>query len=330
MITRQRKKYGADLAILAHHYQVDDIVAQSDIVGDSLELARQIPDLSARHIVFCGVRFMGETAAILQQKHQRVYQPEAEASCALADMANADEVRRALDALSVDGRTVIPVAYVNSSVAVKAVVGRAGGTVCTSANAETILTWGLNRGDAVLFLPDRNLARNTAHALGIDKARVADLDIADPRPSPETLVYAWPGYCPIHEMFDAAWVEAARAEHPGALVVVHPECPPAVVEAADAAGSTSFIIDYVDKAPRGSTVLVGTETNMVHRLGRRHKGRLTVLPLAPAYCQDMALVTPAKLARLLENLDDAEPVRVDPDLAEPARLALTRMLEASS
>lgn len=330
IITRQKKKYGDELAILAHHYQSDDIVAQADFVGDSLELARNIPDLKARYIVFCGVRFMGETAAILQQKHQRVYLPETEASCALADMATADDVRRALDYLSGDGRTVLPVAYVNSSVAVKAVVGESGGTVCTSANARTIMAWALNHGDAALFLPDRNLARNTAKAMGLSKDQVAGVSLPDPEPVPGALVYAWPGYCPIHEEYDATWVEAARAEHPGAMIAVHPECPPSVVDAADAAGSTSFLIDYVEKAPRGSTLLIGTETNLVLRLARRHRGRVTVLPLGqPAYCADMGMVTPEKLAFVLERLEETEPVSVDRDLAEPARLALTRMLEAS-
>ncbi len=331
IITKARKRLGSDLAILAHHYQVDDIVAQSDFVGDSLELARRIPDLSAKYIVFCGVRFMGETAAILRKKHQQVFLPEAGASCALADMAEADDVARVLDVLSENGKTVIPVAYVNSSVAVKAVVGRAGGTVCTSANAKTILGWALERGDSVLFLPDRNLARNTAAALGLADAEVTEVNLADPRAVPGVRVYAWPGWCPIHEQYDASWVERARAEHPGALVVVHPECPPDVVQASDANGSTSFLIDYADKAPRDSVVLIGTEANLVHRLGRRHRGRVTVLPLLePAYCQDMAQVTPAKLAQLLERLDQTEPARVDKDLAEPALLAVTRMLDASA
>lgn len=330
IITAKRREFGSHLAILAHHYQADGIVRHADIVGDSLELARRIQGLDSEHIVFCGVWFMAETAAILCRPDQTIHIPDRMASCSLADTARAEEVQRVIAGLTagLTAPTLAPVAYVNTSAAVKAVVGAAGGSVCTSANAANMLRWGLDRADAVLMLPDRNLACNTAHSLGLPESAVAEVDPAHPKPRAGVRVYYWPGVCPVHDMYLRSDLHRLRAASPEARIVVHPEAPTEVVKAADAAGSTSFIIQEVEAAPAGSTLVIGTEANLVARLAARYAGKKTILHLHPGRCEDMDKITEAKLAALLQNLEDDPPVTADPTLKAPARLALTRMLQA--
>jgi quinolinate synthase len=327
-----KKAMGQRLCIMAHHYQADAVVRHADILGDSLELARRIDGLDAEHIVFCGVHFMAETAAILAREGQNVHIPDPGASCVMAEMAPADLTERVIEALNREGARIIPLTYVNSSAAVKAVCGRHGGSVCTSANSATMMRWALDQGDGVLFLPDANLGRNTARTLGIAPERVERLDIRGqgrfiPAADPAREVYLWPGLCAVHAKFHTDRIDAIRKDEPDALVLVHPECHPDVVAMADGAGSTSYLIKAVAEAPAGSVIYVGTEWNLVERLAKRHADR-TVRPLRTALCSNMAKITEDNLSRTLSNLDTAEPVRVDDDIARPARLALERMLEA--
>lgn len=333
-ITARRAALGSDLALLGHHYQSDEVVAHVDFRGDSLELSRRVPDLAAEHIVFCGVFFMAESAAILARPGQKVHTPEPEAGCTMSNMAPADLLDAVFAALTSQGRKLVPLTYVNSSAQVKAVCGRNGGSVCTSANAKTMLAWALNQGDGVLFLPDKNLAVNTAAALDLAPAKRHLLDIRGRggRLNLEAALRAdlliWPGCCSIHHQMTARHMQAARAAHPGCLLAVHPECPPGTVAAADAAGSTSFLIRFCQEAPEGSTLVIGTEAALVDRLAREYAGRKTVLPLRPVRCANMARTTPESLAALLDRLDAAAPVRVDPRTTEDANLALRRMLQA--
>jgi quinolinate synthase len=327
-IEKKRKEFGSSLAILAHHYQSDAVLAHADHAGDSLELARMIGKLDATHIVFCGVWFMAESAAILCRPGQRVHIPDAKASCAMADMASAMTVKKVLKHLRRDGRNVIPLTYVNSSAGVKGVVGEFGGSVCTSANAPTMLRWAMDQGDGVLFLPDMHLGNNTADRMGIPEERRTLVDTAFPAPNPDADLFLWPGFCPVHDMYVPEDVAAAREADPGAQVVVHPESPPAVVREADGSGSTSYLIKYAAEAPKGSTIYVGTEQNLVQRLADQYAGEKTVKHLDRGYCEDMAMITEEKLAHLLGRLETALPVQCDPAVAAPARLALERMLQA--
>jgi len=329
---------GDSLAILGHHYQSDDVIQYTDIRGDSLELSRKIDSLSAEHIVFCGVFFMAESAATLSRDGQKIHIPDVTATCPMADMAEARRVRTTLDILQKSGRNIIPLTYVNSSAAVKGVVGEYGGSVCTSANAKTMLDWALAQGDGVLFLPDKHLARNTANALGLaeDTRMILPVDVidgdpalhVDPAATEDKQLIIWPGYCPIHEEFTLESMETIRANEPEAKIVVHPECDPKLVKAADGNGSTTFLIKYVEEAPEGSTIYVGTEENLVNRLTTKFAGKKTVKPLMPHKCDDMGKITVEKLAETLSTLDTATPVTVSDDVKEPAKLALQRMLEA--
>lgn len=331
-ITRIKTKLGDELCILAHHYQSDDIVRHADILGDSLELARRIDGLKAKYIVFCGVHFMAETAAILALPGQDVHTPDPGASCVMAEMAPAPLAEEVLLRLKADGARIIPLTYVNSSAAVKALCGRHGGSVCTSANASAMLRWAFDQGDGVLFLPDANLGKNTANILGLDESQITRLDVRGGgkhvRPAKASQhLYLWPGLCAIHAKFRTSQIEQIRQAHPDARILVHPECSPVVVDLADGAGSTSFLIQEAKAAPAGSTLYIGTEWNLVNRLQATHPDK-TIRPLRTALCSHMGKITEEKLLHTLKNLEQTPPVRVDENIAAPARLALERMLAA--
>ncbi len=337
-VTALKKQLGARVRIMGHHYQSDAVVAHCDITGDSLELARRVPDVDAEHIVFCGVFFMGESAALLAKPGQAVHLPAPDADCMMSLMTPAGLARRVLEQLTATGRRVVPLAYVNTTLALKAVVGEYGGAVCTSANAETMLRWALDQGDGVLFLPDKHLGRNTAGKLGLtpDEQHILRLNghgLIDAERQPlDRPLLLWPGCCAIHARLRPEQAEAARATYPGCRLVAHPECRPELIERCDAAGSTSFLIReaarLAGEAP-GSTLVIGTENNLVDRLADRHKGRCRILPLGRAYCPDMAKVTEAKLLATLSAIahGTAEPLAVEAALCGPARRSLTRMLE---
>lgn len=333
-----RARLGDRLAILGHHYQADAVVRHVDFQGDSLELSRKVDALAAEHIVFCGVFFMAESAVALARPGQKVHIPDPGATCPMADMAPARRLGELLDQLRAGGRHVVPLAYVNSSAEVKAICGRYGGSVCTSANARTMLQWALAQGDAVLFLPDRHLGHNTANQLGLAQDERLAVDIrpghppVDPARAARARLLLWPGCCAIHHMLRAGHVETVRAALPGVRVVVHPECAPELVQAADSAGSTSHIIRYCEQAEAGSVIAVGTEDNLVLRLAQRHKAQgKTIVPLKPGtLCSNMAKTTEERLAALLETLDSAAPLALPDEVARQSRVALTRMLDICS
>jgi len=333
-IRRIRERLGRDLLIQAHHYQREEVIRHADHRGDSLELARKIPGACASTIVFCGVSFMAETAAILAGPERRVFAPVPEAGCSMSSMAPAALAEAVFERLTASGRRIIPLAYVNTSAAVKALCGRHGGAVCTSANAQTMLAWALRQGDGVLFLPDRNLADNTADLLDIPPTRRLRLNIRgkgehiDLAAAARAELLIWPGSCCVHEVMGPEHVTEVRRRDPDARVIVHPECPPATVQAADAAASTSGIIKFCAEAPAGAAVYVGTEINLVERLAAQYRGDKRIRPLAVARCANMAKTSENSLAALLNALDSTAPVRVPWETADQAKTALARMLEA--
>lgn len=334
-IEEKRRAFGKDLTVVGHHYQAEEVIRHTDIRGDSLELARKTARVDSKYIMFCGVYFMAESAALLAREGQKVYLPEPSAECSMAMMSPPDVLENVMAGLTRSGRKVIPLAYVNSTLAVKAVVGSYGGAVCTSANAKTMLTWAREQGDAVLFLPDKNLGNNTADLMGISeleryvvslkgKGANVDLAVAD-----RAKLLLWPGFCSIHTRFNIRQIDRMRSEYPGCRIVVHPECTPEVVKAADAAGSTSFIIRYVAEAPEGSTIIIGTEINLVERLAEEHKKRIRILPLVESACTHMAQTTEERLGAALKALsedDESFLVSIPDELKAPARASLERML----
>lgn len=328
-----RECFGQDLAIVGHHYQSDDVIAHVDRVGDSLELARMMDSIEAKHIVFCGVHFMAESAALLARPGQSVYLPVSDASCVMAEMTPAALLEKVFQRVNSGGRKVLPLAYVNTSLAVKAVVGKHGGAVCTSANADRMMRWALDRSDVVLFLPDRNLGVNTAERLGLPESARALVNIRQggelARLPEDVRLLLWPGCCAVHACFRPELAEAARQKDPQARILVHPECSPAMVRASDGAGSTSYLIREAETSAPGSVLYIGTESNLVHRLMNQHAGRVRIQPLTESTCSHMLKVSAESLLHTLEGIQrgDAPVTRVDEAMAAPARASLQRMLE---
>jgi quinolinate synthase len=332
-ILARKEALGPELLILTHHYQRREIVGVGDYRGDSFGLSQKAAANEARRIVFCGVHFMAESAAILAQPHQTVQIPDVNAGCLMADMVALEAVELAWEDLAevTSTATLMPIVYMNSEAALKAFCGQRGGLVCTSSNALAALRWGLSRGEKVFFFPDQHLGRNTAYRLGLTPA---DLVVWDPEARlggnrPEDIRRArlilWDGYCHVHTRFQVEHVSAMREAYPDARVVVHPECTVDVVALADASGSTGFIAEYVKEAPPGSTIIIGTEINLVHRLALEYPDR-KVLPLHYSLCPNMFKINLEKLLLTLKNLGGVNVVSVPEDIKAEARVALNRML----
>ncbi|HDM2444963.1 TPA: quinolinate synthase NadA [Staphylococcus aureus] len=336
MITAAKETLGERVKILGHFYQRDEVVTYADFVGDSFNLAKAAkahPEADA--FVFCGVHFMAETADILSGADQAVILPNLAAGCSMADMATLAQVERAWADITAAIEAPVPVTYMNSAANIKAFCGRNGGIVCTSSNATTVLEWAFEQGQRVLFLPDQHLGRNTAHAMGIPDEEIV---LWNPRKglTPEELerarVIVWDGFCSVHKRFTVAQIERARAEFPGVRVIVHPECPAPVVQAADAAGSTELIRREVAASRPGDVLAIGTEINLVNRLAAQYPDR-TIFCLDPVVCpcSTMYRIHPAYLAWTLESLVAGEipnRIMVDDAVAADARVALERMLAA--
>ena len=323
-IAAAKATLGRRLVILGHHYQRDEVITFADYIGDSYMLARQVskqPD--ADFIVFCGVHFMAESADVLSADHQQVILPDLAAGCSMADMAAPDQLEQCWADLeqmlgagrgaghgSGAGQPCVPVTYINSAASIKAFCGEHGGVVCTSSNAAATLKWAWERGERVVFLPDQHLGRNTAYKLGVplDQMVVWDPNEIWGGLEPEAVKHArmilWKGHCSVHARFTARQIENVRVQHPGIRVIVHPEVPWDVVQAADDAGSTEYIIKTVSESPIGSTWAVGTEVHLVNRLASQMQPDRTVLSLDPfgCLCSTMFRVSPNHLLWVLEGL----------------------------
>lgn len=338
-IAERKRELGDRLLILGHHYQQDAVYQFADATGDSLKLARFAAEARDRkYIVFCGVHFMAESADILTADDQIVILPDLRAGCPMADMASRAEVEWAWQELAgvTGGSRVIPVTYVNSSALIKDFVGNHGGSVCTSSNAERVLTWALAQGEKVFFFPDEHLGRNSAFALGIPDDEVVlwrrgeKLGGNTPAQLQKAKVILWDGYCTVHMQFKADHVAMWRAKEPAVRVIVHPECRHEVVRAADQYGSTEGIIKAVTQSPAGSVWAVGTEVNLVHRLQHQQPDK-KIHSLAPfqCLCSTMYRIKPAYLLWVLDHLaagDVVNRITVPAEVAVGARVALDRML----
>jgi quinolinate synthase len=332
-ILQLKEKLGTQVAILAHHYQAQEIVEIADLTGDSLELAQKIPHLTAKYLIFCGVHFMGETAAILAAKGQKVFMPEPQAGCVMANTAPTFLVQKVVEELTSLGKKVIPLTYVNSTAEIKALCGSLGGSTCTSANARQMLSWALKQGDLVLFLPDKNLGQNTGKSLGLsakDMATISLTNLEELKSIVSKKLLLWPGVCAVHFKYKPKHLIQIRQKDSQARIVVHPECSPEVVSLSDANGSTSFIIKYVKNAPAGSKIYVGTEENLVKRLQKTYQGQKEVLSLYPVCCSNMARTRLEQVLETLEHFPAAKEITVSEKLSTWAKKALTTMFEVCS
>ena len=336
-----KAKLGKDLLILAHHYQQNDTYALSDATGDSLYLAQQAAKTDAKYILFCGVHFMAEAADILTSDEQIAILPNLTAGCSMADMADEDAVEAAFELIEeISGEEVLPITYINSTAALKALVAQKGGTVCTSSNAGNILEWALKQNKKIVFLPDQHLGRNTAKAMGIppeqmplwdrlkDDGGLSDQQIKDSK------IILWDGFCSVHQRFTVQHIENIRKRIPDIQVIVHPECPEPTVDAADFSGSTNQILKKIEEAPNGTKWAVGTEINMVNRMAKDFAPDKYIEVLNPnvCICSTMYRNHPAHVAWVLENLLEGKvihQIKVPDDIKVLAKQALEKMLELS-
>ena len=293
-ISKLKKELNA--VIVAHNYQRPEVQDIADFVGDSLELARQCTRVEAEVIVFCGVLFMAETAAILNPE-RTVLLPEKTAGCPLADMITAEDLRQWKEKYP---RAAV-VCYVNSSAAVKA----ESDICCTSANAVNIVD--SLPEDEVLFVPDQNLGHYVSTKT-------------------EKWIILYPGYCPVHQSLQLPQLRLAGQLHPGAKVIVHPECIPEVIALADAALSTSQMIRYAKESPAKS-FLIGTEEGILHRLRQENPEKEFFLISDSLVCPDMKKTTLESVARAMEQKQSV--VTVPEEIRRKAKRAVDRMLAVS-
>lgn len=292
-ILRLKRERGA--VILSHNYTDAAVQDIADFTGDSLELSRKAAETKAPVIVFCGVRFMAETAKILSPD-SIVLHPTPGSGCPMADMAS----REAVLAYRAKHPDTVVVAYVNTTAETKAAVD----ICCTSGNAEKIIS-SIPKDKKILFLPDRNLGANISRKLN----RPMDL---------------WPGCCPTHNHITPDQIDKARGEHPSAIVLIHPECPPETVDHADQALSTGGMLEFVRESD-ASEFIIATESGIIHRLKKENPGK-AFYPIAPlTVCADMKRIT---LEDVLFSLLNMRPrVELSPDVIDAARAPIDKMLE---
>jgi quinolinate synthase len=347
-IAAAKKSLGTRLVILGHHYQQDDVVDFADFTGDSFELSRKAAaQKGIEYVVFCGVHFMAESADILTDESVHVILPDLGAGCSMADMANIDQTLDAWAQLeeTCPEQLIVPITYMNSSAAIKAFVGEHGGAVCTSSNCRNVLEWALAGGAngnpdgkkvKVLFFPDQHLGRNTAHAMGYPLEKMV---LWDPRQDlggneepalQEADFVLWKGHCSVHQLFRPEHIDQVHAKYPGMKVMVHPECRFEVVQKADYAGSTAYIVKQVEAAPPGSQWAIATETHLVNRLKNQHPDQqIIVLSDCQCLCTTMFRIDLPHLCWALENLVEGNivnEIKVDAHTRQWATLALQRML----
>lgn len=285
-----------DVLLLVHNYQRSEIQDLADKLGDSYDLSRSATEAKASTIVFCGVRFMAESAKILCPE-KRVLLPEKEASCPLADMISAEQVRE-LKRLHPEA---IVICYINTYAEVKA----ESDICCTSANALKIISRFPDR--EIIYIPDQNMAAYAQQVLKRD-------------------IIIWPGYCYVHHrLLSSAQVRQARRANPGALVLAHPECPLDVLGEADLVVGTSGMIRHVGESDRKSIIVV-TETGLVERMRREFPDKVFIA-IDSALCVQMKLT---RLESLYESLKfGREEIVLSEDIMRRARRSLERMLEFS-
>ncbi|MDO8873729.1 MAG: quinolinate synthase NadA [Methanoregula sp.] len=279
--------------ILVHNYQLPEVQDIADLCGDSLELSRAAATMDAEVIVFCGVDFMAETAAILSP-NKTVLLPAPDACCPMAQMISAEELRFA-KARNPDAAVVC---YVNTTAEVKA----ESDICCTSSNAVKVVN--SVKQDRVIFVPDRNLGRYAARFTKKE-------------------VLPWEGFCIVHDQITPAHVAAARQAHPGAVLIVHPECRPEVIDLADRVASTSGIIHKVCTSPE-QDFIIGTEVGVLHRLGKECPMKRCYPLSQAAVCRNMKKTDLAKVRDALQTLRPR--ITVPDEIADRARGAIERML----
>jgi quinolinate synthase len=290
----QELKAQRKAVILAHNYQSPEVQDVADYVGDSLGLSQKAASTDAEVIIFCGVDFMAESAKILSPE-KKVILPESDAMCPMSAMCTDLE----LGPVKEKYPEAAVVAYVNTSAAVKALAD----VCCTSANAVKVV--GKMPQKRIIFVPDRNLGAYVQ------------------RFHPDKEILLWPGFCPTHHDIDVQDLKELKRKHPGAKLMVHPECTPEVIDMADHVSSTEGMIRY-SKSSDAQEFIVGTEVDMTYRLGKEAPGK-TFIPVPTAVCPNMKRTTISSLIKALETLSPE--IDLSPEIIEAARKPLEKMME---
>lgn len=281
--------------ILAHNYQLPEVQDIADISGDSLELSRKAKDTDCEVIVFCGVRFMAETAHILNPE-KTVLLPDPTAGCPLANMMDVETLRK----LKAENPGSLVVCYINSTAEVKA----ESDVACTSANAAKVVQ-GLDTDKPIIFIPDQHLGDYVKKQTGRD-------------------LILTPGYCVTHRHVTVEDINDMKEKMPDAVVIVHPECSSDVVDVADFTCSTSQMVKAVENSPNAKRFIIGTEAGMLHRLRNSFPDREFFLPSPRCVCPNMKKTTLEKVMWSLERLEHK--ITLEPEIREKALGSLERML----
>lgn len=281
--------------ILAHNYVLGEVQDVADFVGDSLELSIKAKDVSEQVIVFCGVKFMAETAKILSPS-KTVLHPVAQAGCPMADMADAERLRK----LKAQHPDAVTVCYVNSTAEVKTEVD----ICCTSANAAKIVA-SIPADREIIFLPDKNLGANVARQLGRE-------------------LILWPGFCPTHMRLNTVMVEKRKAEFPDAVFMAHPECQPEIVALADQVLSTGGMLRFAHETD-AVQIIVGTEQGIIHRLEKENPDKMFIPLSEQAVCPNMKLIELHDVLNALETMTNR--ITLDEDTIKRAAAPIMKMLE---
>ena len=310
-----------NITVAAHYYEKDEVFNLANLTGDSLELAKKTSTLN-NPLIFCGVKFMGESAKILNPDIP-VFMPRL-ADCSMARMAQEELVKENIKLLKEKNIDFIPITYINSTAKTKAIVARNGGLTCTSSNAKKIIEYTLKQNKKIFFLPDKNLGRNIAKMLKITAKIIGEKDFE------KADMICFNGHCSVHQLFMPEHVMFYKEKYPDIKIVLHPECSPEVVELADFAGSTSQILNYVKNHPNDK-LAIGTEFNFVNRL-RKINPNIYILSSTKPQCPSMNETSLKELYELLVSIDKGEEknkIEVDQKTAEDAKIALQRMMELS-
>lgn len=291
----EQMKLDRNAIILAHNYQNPEVQEIADFTGDSLELARKATDVEQEVIVFCGVHFMAETAAIVNPK-KKVLLPDPESGCPMADMATGEALRKLKDAHP----DAAAICYVNSSAEVKAECD----ICCTSANAVKVVAT-VPEGKPIIFVPDMHLGSYIEEQLG-------------------RKMILWDGYCPTHDDVDEREIVEAKEKHPNAVAMAHPECPPLIRQRCDKILSTGQMCRYVEESDESEFIVV-TEMGLLHRLRKDNPGKVFYHLDPPMRCPNMKKINLEKIRHSLETLQPV--INVEEPIRSRALSAIERMLE---
>ena len=339
-IKELKNKLNGKVVIPAHHYQRNEIVGLSDFVGDSYKLAKESSNTKSDYIVFCGVRFMAESAKILASPNQKVLIPNIMAGCPMADMIDLNTANNIFKIMQNQcNNQISPVVYMNSYADMKSFCGEKGGSVCTSSNAKKIIEYYFSEGKSIFFFPDFHLGKNIANSLGIPEKQIVkvkkDGSLISEGDIKEAKIFLYDGFCHVHQTFtEGDIMTLLRKKNSDYNIIVHPECSENIVKLADSYGSTEQIYKTIKEAPKGSMWAVGTEYNFINRMAEDFKDKV-IIPLRVSPCMNMEKITLENLHESLLSIFDFEngkgnlkyEITVDKEYIEKSKTALKKMIE---